>query len=96
MVQQKTNTSLLDNFDHFDIPIFDAKAQVFNPRSWILRALMLKPRFSISDLRFWSPDSPYRIFDAKAQPLRNPEHLNKFFGNELNLKGFNQFPGEVV
>ena len=43
--------SLLDHFGHSDVPIFDAKAQVFDPLSRILRTLMLKPRFSISDLR---------------------------------------------
>ena len=36
--------SLLDHFGHFDVPIFDDKAQVFDPRFLILRSSMLKPR----------------------------------------------------
>ena len=54
-------SSLLDHFGHFDAPalrcqssglrIFDAKAQVFDPRFLFLQSLMLKPRSSISELR---------------------------------------------
>ena len=54
--------SLLDDFGHFYVPIFVAKAQVFDPRALILlyagaqisniRSQMLKPRLLISDLRW--------------------------------------------
>ena len=48
--------SLLDRFIHLDVPLFDAKAQVFDSKALIL-LLMLNPRSWISDLRCSGPDS---------------------------------------
>ena len=66
-------SSLLDHLGHlghFDVPIFDAEAQVFDARSFILRSLMLSSRCSISELRCRSFDSRYLIFDAKVIKIR--------------------------
>ena len=49
--------SLLDHFGHFDVPVLDAKAHVFDPRLVILRSAMLKPRSSISDAEAPTLDS---------------------------------------
>ena len=59
--------SLLDHFGHFDASISDAKAQVIDPRSLILRSLMLKPRFSICDIWCWRPDYRSAPRDANGK-----------------------------
>ena len=64
-------SSVLDRFGHFDVPIFDAKAQVFDPRFFIFRSLMLKPRSSISELRCYV-EAPTldALFNAKVTKCR--------------------------
>ena len=80
-------SSLLDRIGHFDVPIFDAKAQVLDSRSLILRSLLLKSRSSISVLRYPSFDAEAPALNIRSSMLKWL-YLKKLLDAQKNLTKF--------
>ena len=62
--------SLLDHFGHFDVPLFDAKAQVFDPRS---------------SIRTFDAEAPALDTRSAMLKWVNPENLIYFLENLTKL-----------